>query len=268
MKSIIDRANQGEELTFSNVDDLKPLVMVNPEGESQIEIDESAEVLLVYSREGESDIVFDVCDGAKLSVVAVFTTSYKASVKVNVGRDAACNITSYDLSGADSKFHISLNDRGGDAEVNVLQLTTQKDHSVADVVIRHMSSDCMSRSLGKCVASGDSTGEFHGLVYVAKDAQRTSSEQNSRNIQLSKGARIVAEPQLEIYADDVKCTHGATVGQMNDDAIFYMMQRGLSADLAQKLHLEGFVDDIVDRCSIASLSEELKGIVEARLHQI
>lgn len=268
LRSIIDRAAQGEELTFSKVEDQEPLIMVNPEGNSVIDIEEDGEVLLVRCEGVTSEITFNISSGVKMSLVDVFTNSSKAIVNVNITKDASCNITSFDLAGADATYAVSLDDRGGDAELNILQLTTAKDHSVANVTIKHMASDCTSRSLGKCVASGESVGEFHGMVYVAKDAQRTSSEQNSRNIQLSTSARVIAEPQLEIYADDVKCTHGATVGQMNDEAIFYMMQRGLSRDLAQKLHLEGFVGDIVNRCSISSLTDELKVLIEQRLHQI
>ena len=82
------------------------------------------------------------------------------------------------------------------------------------------------------------------MVYVAPDAQRTDSVQSSRNITVGE-ARIETMPQLEIYADDVKCSHGATVGQMNDDAILYMRQRGLSLADAKRLQIEGFVDDVV-----------------------
>ncbi len=269
LKSIIDRARQGEELTFSSVSDNEPLVMVNPEGVITLDVEEDAQVVLVHQESGgELAIELNLSKGVNLSVVELFLSSSSSTVNLNVGQDAKCNITAFDLAGANASYNILLNERGGDGELNILQLTTATDHSIANAVIRHNASDCTSRSMGKCVASGDSVGEFHGMVYVAKDAQRTSSEQNSRNIQLSASAKIVAEPQLEIYADDAKCTHGATVGQMNDEAIFYMMQRGLSRDLAQKLHLEGFVADIVNRCSISELADELKVMVEQRLHQI
>lgn len=268
LRSIIERANQGEELTFSNVGDSEPMVMVNPTDGVVIDVEEDAEVVVLSCSEEESDVSFNLSYGVKLSVLNLLTCVSKSKVNVNVAQSASCNITSIDIAGADVAYDILLGGKGGDAELNILQLTTAQDHSIANAVIRHESSDCTSRSTGKCVASGSSVGEFHGLVYVAKDAQRTSSEQNSRNIQLSADAKIIAEPQLEIYADDVKCTHGATVGQMNDEAVFYMMQRGLSRDLAQKLHLEGFVDDIVNRCSITSLIDELKVMVEQRLHQI
>ncbi len=268
LKSIIDKARSGEELTLSNTEANEPLVMVNPEGEIAIDVDCDAQVVLVHSQSIEGDVVLNVANGVKLSLVNVFVCQSKLSLDVVVEGDASCNISSFDLAGADVNYQISLNGRGANAELNTLQLTTSDNKSKVNAVINHLSSDCTSQSLSKCVAAGVSRAEFHGLVYVAKDAQRTISEQNSRNIQLSNGARIISEPQLEIYADDVKCTHGSTVGQMNDEAIFYMMQRGMSRDMAQKLHLEGFVDDIVNRCSINDLVEELKVMVEDRLHQI
>ena len=105
----------------------------------------------------------------------------------------------------------------------------------------------------KGVAGGRSTGEFVGLVYVAPDAQRTDARQTSRNIELGGEARIVAKPQLEIYADDVKCSHGATVGQLDADAVMYMRQRGLSEAQARRLQIEGFV------CDIVSAEDEIGG---------
>ncbi len=269
IKSIIDRARNGEELTLANVSDSEPMVMANPEGVISVDVDSDSDVVILHDGESvEGEVVFKISQDVKLSIVSVLLCSSKLKVNIEAHKNSSCNITSFDLAGADSRYNIELLDCGADAELNILQLTTGEDKSKSDAVIRHMSSDCTSRSLAKCVAAGESTAEFYGLVYVAKDAQRTISEQNSRNIQLSEEAHITSQPQLEIYADDVKCTHGATVGQMNDEAIFYMMQRGLSRELAKKLHLEGFVADIVNRCSITSLTDELKAIVEDRLHQI
>ncbi len=268
LRSIIEKANLGEELTISKVNENEPLVMVNPTGVCNIDIEESAEIIIIHCNESSSELKLNVCKNTKVSLIDIYIAPSNSMLNIDLEQDSACNISAYDFAGAHTKYNIDLTKQGGDAELNILQLTTAKDHSVSNIAIRHSASDCTSRSLGKCVASGDSVAEFHGMVYVAKDAQRTSSEQNSRNIQLSNGAKIIAEPQLEIYADDVKCTHGATVGQMNEEAIFYMRQRGLSEESAQKLHLEGFVEDIVNRCSIAQFTDELKVMVEQRLQHI
>ena len=135
------------------------------------------------------------------------------------------------------------------------------------VRVSHNVPDCSSRSLVKGVAGGEATGAFQGLVYVAPGAQRTDAQQTSRNVELSTGARIVAKPQLEIYADDVKCTHGATVGQMDDEAILYMRQRGLSEAQARRVQIEGFVGDVVRRCGIEPLCEAAMEAVVAKLEK-
>ena len=105
------------------------------------------------------------------------------------------------------------------------------------------------------------------MVYVAPDAQRTNSEQLSRNITIGN-ARIETLPQLEIYADDVKCSHGATVGQMDADAILYMRQRGLSLATAKRLQIEGFVDDVVLHLSIAGVEDVLMELMAEKLNRL
>ena len=103
---------------------------------------------------------------------------------------------------------------------------------------------------------------------MAPDAQRTDAQQQSRNILLSDAARIDTRPQLEIYADDVKCTHGATVGQMDDEAVFYMRQRGLSEVQARRLQIEGFAADVVGRCGIEPLRDALTELVAAKMERM
>ena len=103
---------------------------------------------------------------------------------------------------------------------------------------------------------------------VAPDAQRTDARQTSRNIELGDEARILTKPQLEIYADDVKCSHGATVGQLDGEAILYMRQRGLTDRQARRLQIEGFAADVADRCAIAELAETLREAVAAQLENM
>ncbi|MDE5636855.1 MAG: SufD family Fe-S cluster assembly protein, partial [Alistipes sp.] len=111
-------------------------------------------------------------------------------------------------------------------------------------------------------------GRFEGMVYVAPDAQRTDARQTSRNLTLGDEARITTLPQLEIYADDVKCSHGATVGQMDSDAVLYMRQRGLSEDAARRLQIEGFVADVVMRCAVEEAGEALLAELNAKLERL
>lgn len=134
-----------------------------------------------------------------------------------------------------------------------LYLCDGDEHCDIGVTTRHSSSDCSSYSLVKGAAAGDSVGAFSGHVYVAPDAQHTDAQQQSRNLLLSDRARIHTRPQLEIYADDVKCSHGATVGQLDDEAIYYMRQRGLSEAQARLLQIEGFAYDVTSHCRHAEL---------------
>ena len=132
----------------------------------------------------------------------------------------------------------------------------------------HNAADCRSDSYVKGVAGGQAVGEFCGLVYVAPGAQRTDARQQSRNILLSETARITTQPQLEIYADDVKCSHGATVGQMDADAVLYMRQRGLSEAQARRLQIEGFVGDVVTRCGIEPLCGAVMELASAKMEKL
>ena len=111
---------------------------------------------------------------------------------------------------------------------------------------------------------GHSTGAFAGRVLVQKDAQKTSSEERNQNICVTKEARMYSQPELEIYADDVKCAHGSTVGQLNDAALFYMRQRGISEKEAKFLLEFAFINEVVDQIKLEPLRERLHHLVEKR----
>ena len=128
--------------------------------------------------------------------------------------------------------------------------------------MNHKVSDCSSYQQVKGIAGGSSVGSFTGRVYVATDAQRSDAVQQSKNLLMGSDARVYAEPQLEIYADDVKCSHGATVGQINDDSIYYMRQRGLSEANARKLLMHGYINDIIMHCSIEHVCDEIVSSVD------
>ena len=162
-----------------------------------------------------------------------------------------------ELTSANVSYRIDLDGAFARSELDGLFLAADKEHCEVGVRVSHNVPDCSSRSLVKGVAGGEATG-----------AQRTDAQQTSRNVELSTGARIVAKPQLEIYADDVKCTHGATVGQMDDEAILYMRQRGLSEQQARRLQMEGFVAAIAAHCAVEPLCEELYRRIVAKLERM
>ncbi len=228
---------------------------------------------LVVLRSGEAlesvdPLSIKVADGGRINVVEVLFDGAQSDVAISQGADSHTCITLVELASSAAKYNVDLSGRGADTQIDMLQLLSDGERASIALRIGHMSSDCTSNSTAKCVANGRSIGEFQGMVYVAQDAQRTVAHQNSRNVAMCSEARIVAEPQLEIYADDVMCSHGATVGQMNQEAIYYMRQRGLSESQARKMQLEGFVAEISDRCCIESLREGLAQLLGERLEHL
>ncbi len=165
-------------------------------------------------------------------------------------------------------YNSALTEREAVSDVWALYLCSGKEHCDLNLAVRHLAPDCRSYSLVKGAAAGESAGSFAGMVYVAQDAQRTDAQQQSRNLLLSDTARIYAQPQLEIYADDVKCTHGATVGQLDDEAIYYMRQRGLSEQQARRLQIEGFAYDVVQHCGCPNMCHLISELTAAKLEKM
>ena len=142
-----------------------------------------------------------------------------------------------------------LAEEHADAEMHGLYISSNHAHSDIELRLNHLAPDCRSRQLVKGIATDEATGVFSGMVYVARDAQRTDAAQQNRNLQLTDTAKIYTRPQLEIYADDVKCGHGATIGRLDEEAIYYMRQRGVGEGEARKMQMQGFAEDVINHCS-------------------
>lgn len=225
--------------------------------------------LVVVDGEGSAELNIDVERGAKLSILNIVNHKSATTMAIAVAEDAECRMTQVVCSSSDSRVVASLVGRAARFEMGGVFVLTDDDQTSVTADVNHMTSDCVSRIKVKGVASGTSHGRFSGLVYVAPDAQRTDSEQTNRNITLGQG-HIETLPQLEIYADDVKCSHGATVGQMDSDAVLYMRQRGLSLVDAKRLQIEGFVDDVVLHAAIEgdTVTEVLTAMLAAKLNRL
>ncbi len=255
----------------------RPLIYVaiNPSAMELAVASNDTAAQLIVLRSGELDglqsqqpLKIDVAKGGRVNVVELLFDGAQSDMVISQGDDSHTCVTLVELANSDAKYTVNLDGCGADTQVDMLQLLSDKERAQIALRIAHNSSDCTSNSTSKCVANGNSVGEFRGMVYVAQDAQRTVAHQNSRNVAMCNDARIVAEPQLEIYADDVMCSHGATVGQMNQEAIYYMRQRGLSEAQARKMQLEGFVADISDRCCIEQLRAVIADLLGERLEQL
>ncbi len=154
------------------------------------------------------------------------------------------------------------------AEATLDGLALLGDGQLADThsFLHHAAPHGTSHQLHTCVVDGQARAVFNGQIRVAPGAQGTDAQQKSRNLLLSGTARVDTEPQLEIYADDVKCTHGAAVGQLDPDEIFYLQSRGLDLEAARNLLTYGFAADLLERIPVASLRRALRRLVLARTH--
>jgi len=228
----------------------------------------SAQVVVLHDAPDRSQLSVVLAAGARIELVEFFAAGAFAEVSVRQAADSRCRFTTVQLAGADAACTVDLDGRGAESVFHGVFLASGKEHCSLALRTNHNVADCRSDALVKGVAGGEAVGEFRGLVYVAPDAQRTDAQQQSRNILLGERARIVTRPQLEIYADDVKCAHGATVGQMDAEAILYMRQRGLSEAQARSLQIEGFVGDAVGRCGIDALREGLMAAVGEKLQKL
>ena len=156
---------------------------------------------------------------------------------------------------------------GAECTLNGLYQAGGRQHVDNHTVIDHAVPRCASHELYKGVLDGKAHGVFNGKILVREDAQKTDAKQTNKTLLLSEDAVVNTKPQLEIYADDVKCTHGATIGQLNDESIFYLRARGIGLQTARRMLIHAFAAEIIDRIRHTALREEMDAIVWDRLEQ-
>jgi Fe-S cluster assembly protein SufD len=186
-----------------------------------------------------------------------------ATCGVRVQRDAHYVSTSIALGARLSRVNLSVLQAGTGArcEIDGLALIAGRQLADTHTLLDHAQPDGRSRQVHKCIAGGAAHAVFNGRIFVRKDAQRTDSSQQSRNLLLTERAHIDTKPQLEIFADDVKCAHGATVGQLDAEQMFYLMSRGFSETTARELLTFAFAAEIVERIPVPSLVRRLEETV-------
>jgi Fe-S cluster assembly protein SufD len=198
------------------------------------------------------------------------TRSFNVStLRVQQGRSSSLASHSMLVGGAlvRNNVHPVMAGEGCDCLINGLFLAAGRQHIDNYMKVEHAGPHCNSRQFYHGILDGQSRGVFHGRIVVHKDAQKTDAKQTNRNLLLSEDAQIDTKPQLEIYADDVKCTHGATIGQINEDAVFYLRSRGIGRDAARALLLFAFAEESLERMKIAPIRKHLEGLVAAWLPQ-
>ena len=159
---------------------------------------------------------------------------------------------------------VLLTGRGAEVCLCGMAIVDRNEQVDNNTFIDHQVPDCTSNELFKYVLDGEAVGAFAGRVLVREGAQHTNSQQTNRNLCATREARMYTQPQLEIYADDVKCSHGATVGQLDENALFYMQQRGISLKEARLLLMFAFVNEVVDYIRMDALKDRLHLLVEKR----
>lgn len=187
-----------------------------------------------------------------------------------LGRDEELSVLLIALPGvsADVSLKVDLNGEGARFALNGVGISTADEKIRVHVELRHNVPGCSSSQLFKNLVGGMARVDFYGRIIVAQDAQKTEAYQANHNLLLSETARVNTKPQLEIYADDVKCSHGATIGKLNEDEQFYMRSRGISLAEARLLQMISFVSPVFELVPEEMERERLKGDVEAALREV
>jgi Fe-S cluster assembly protein SufD len=215
-----------------------------------------------------------LADEAKLNHYRVQRESLSAfhvgSTKAELSRGSVYNSTNINIGAALSRHDVKVkfNQTGAEAWVDGLYFVGDGQHTDTHSVIDHAEPHCVSHQLYKGILDGKSRAVFNGKVFVHEHAVGTDAQQTNRNLLLSTDARVDTKPQLEIFNDDVKCSHGATVGQLEDEELFYLLSRGLKQDLARNLLTYGFAEEVIDKIQIESIKQQLDETVLSSLHAI
>jgi len=189
----------------------------------------------------------------------------KINVEQKAGSHFYSNVITFNAGKVNNFLHVNLNEPFADAQLNGLYLVDKKQQICNDVMVFHHAPDCTSRQLYKGIADDEAHATFNGHIVVQKDAQRTAAFQINKNIALTDAAHIQTQPFLEIYADDVKCSHGATVGQLDEDALFYLRSRGICLKNARMLLMFAFANEVAQTVKIEALRERLSHMIQQRL---
>jgi Fe-S cluster assembly protein SufD len=189
------------------------------------------------------------------------------TTEVSVGRGSLYNATNINLGAAISRHdvHLKFTKEGGEAFVDGLYMLGGNQHHDTHSTIDHAVPNCVSHQTYKGVLNDKSRGVFNGKVFVRENASGTDAKQSNKNLLLSNDARVDTKPQLEIFNDDVKCAHGATVGQLEEEELFYLLSRGIEPKLAKNLLTYGFAEQIIDKIGIESIKKDLDEVVLNRL---
>lgn len=239
-------------------------------------IGEGAEVSIVenYSGDGQyfTNAVTEIVCGAG-SIVNHYKLQNESrdafhisTIQVQMARDSVFTSRSLAFGAALGRTEINaVLETGSECTLNGLYLVDGTRHVDTRTAIDHAKPHAASHELYKGILNGSSSAVFNGKIIVRKDAQKTDAKQTNKNLVLSENATINTKPQLEIFADDVRCTHGATVGQLDPDSIFYLRSRGIGLTDARVMLIEAFAREIIDAIKLNDLREQALSLLKANL---
>ena len=241
-------------------------------------LEEGAEIKMLFCDHAADDRNFlatqvieaYVGDNASLDLYCLEETHYKNVRVSNVYIDQQTNsrvnhnVITLHNGITRNKLDLTFSGEGAECACYGCVITDKEQHVDNNTLITHKVSHCTSNELYKYVLDDKSTGAFAGRVLVEYGAQKTTSQMTNQNLTATKEARMYTQPMLEIYADDVKCAHGSTVGQLNDAALFYMRQRGISLKEAKTLLQNAFINEVIDKMQLEPLRDRLHHLVEKR----
>jgi Fe-S cluster assembly protein SufD len=237
-----------------------------------------ATIIETYARAEETkyltDAVFEIslADEAKLNHYRVQRESHAAfhvgTTGAEINRGTVYDSTNITLGAHLSRHDVSVKFQttGGEAFVDGLYMVGGFQHADTHSIIDHKQPNCVSHQNYKGIVDGKARAVFNGKVFVRENASGTDAQQSNKNLLLSNDARVDTKPQLEIFNDDVKCAHGATVGQLEEEELFYLLSRGLNDTLARNLLTYGFAEEIVNKIGIESIKKQLDEAVLTRLN--
>ena len=275
----VDRAIQVINIlkaTPQNAQRVVPDLMVNRR--VLIVVEEGAEIKMLFCDHAADDRNFlttqvieaFVGENASLDLYCLEETHYKnvrvSNVYIDQQRDSRVthNVITLHNGVTRNKLDLTFSGEGAECQCYGCVIADKKQHVDNNTLIAHKVPHCTSNELYKYVLDNQAVGAFAGRVLVEHGAQQTASQMTNQNLTATKEARMYTQPMLEIYADDVKCAHGSTVGQLNDAALFYMRQRGISLEEAKLLLQNAFVNEVIDHMQLEPLRDRLHYLVEKR----
>jgi Fe-S cluster assembly protein SufD len=211
----------------------------------------------------------DIAAGARLEQVKVQTdgkaTTHLAATGVMLGAGASIDGFSLSTGGrlARLETHVCFAGKGADCNLSAIYMGRGEQHQDITTYMNHAVPNCTSNQIIRGVLDDRSRGVYQGRVHVAPDAQKTDGQQMARALLLSRKAEVDAKPELEIYADDVVCAHGATVGELDATQLFYLTSRGIPQDVARAMLIEAFLIDTIETISNDTLASILRPVAEA-----